>query len=116
MLGRSASTALASSGCLSPVALGPNQPRSLLPSARPRPAAPIFSSGLIACQDLPNVSCNVSIFKRAPEAIFKQGGWGPMLMRGAGSGLTALPAASQPQFWEPVAPQSLDLDSTWVYF
>lgn len=72
----------------------PQPARSLLPGARPRPAAPVFSSGLIACQDLPNVSCSVSIFKRTPEAIFKQEGWGPMLMRGACSELTALPATS----------------------
>jgi hypothetical protein len=38
----------------------------------PHPAAPIFSSGLIGCQDLPNVSSHVSIFKRAPRAMFKR--------------------------------------------
>lgn len=89
---------------------------SLLPGARPRPAAPIFGSGLIACQDLPNVSCNVSIFKRVPEAIFKQEGWGPMLMRGACSELTALPPASPARALGACGPHSVGLDSTWVYF
>lgn len=42
----------------------------------PLPAAPIFSLGLIGCQDLPNVSSSIRVFKRAPEAIFKRGGWG----------------------------------------
>lgn len=38
----------------------------------PLPAAPIFSLGLIGCQDLPNVSSSIRVFKRAPEAIFKR--------------------------------------------
>lgn len=116
---------LAGPGCPDPGALGPpTRPgpcclvtTTPLPPPLPHPAAPIFSSGLIACQDLPNVSSSPRIFKRAPEAIFKQGGWGPMLMRGARSKLTVLPAASwPPSLWEPVVPAPRARTAPGVHF